>query len=96
MRIRIGKGGDQQLQEHRLLLGRLAAEFHALLLQRADQGAVAGFRVVGDELARRRAALALDDLALEGHRIDVVALHFGEELGVIDRSPAARCACRIG
>ena len=44
------EGGDQQLQEHRLLLRRLAAEFDALRLQQADQGAVAGLGVVGDEL----------------------------------------------
>ena len=76
--------GDQQLQEHRLLLRRLAAEFHALGLQQADQGGIAGLRVVGDEGVAGGAPLALDDLALERDRIDIVALHFGEKLRIID------------
>ena len=78
------KGGDQQLQEHRLLLGRFTAEFDALRLQQADQGGVAGLGVVGDEGLARRALLAFDDLALERDRIDIVALHVGEKLRIID------------
>src|SRR6266404_5205463 len=78
------EGRYQQLQEHRLLLRRLAAEFDALLLQQADQRSIAGLRVVGDEGFARRAPLALDDLSLERDRIDVIALHFGEKLRIID------------
>ena len=88
------EGRDQQLQEHRLLLRRLAAEFDALRLQQADQRAVAGLGIVGDELVAV-APLALDDLALERHRIDVVALDFGEELRVIDGRRLARAHAEL-
>src|SRR5882672_4915011 len=90
-----GKGGDQQLQEHRLLLRRLAAEFDALRLQQADQCAVAGFRVVSDEGLAGGAPLALDDLALERDRVDVVALHLGEELRIIDGRRLARAHAEL-
>src|SRR5258708_786919 len=75
------KGRDQQLQEYRLLLRRFAAEFHALGLQQPDQGAVVGFRIKCDKLLAG-ALLSLDDLALEGHRLDAAAFYFGEKLRI--------------
>ncbi len=78
------------MQQHRLLFRRLAAEFDALALQQSDQGAVVGLGVIGHELVTV-APLTLDDLAFQGHRLDVVALHIGEELRVVDggRLPGA-------
>ena len=43
------EGRDQQLQENRLLLGRFASEFHVLLLQQTDQGAVVGLGIEDDK-----------------------------------------------
>jgi hypothetical protein len=71
------------LQENRLLFRRLATELDALGLQRADERAVAGLRVIGDELIPV-ASFALDDLPFQGDRIDAVAFDFGEKLRVVD------------
>ena len=79
------EGRYQQLQEHRLLLGRLAAEFDPLLPAAVPikrRLLVSGLKVTNCSPER---SLAFDDFPLEGHRFDIIALHFGEELRVIDR-----------
>ena len=75
---------DEQLQQNRLLFRRLAAKLHALGLQQPDQRAVAGLGVVGHE-GVTGAPLALDVLPFQRYRLDIAALHFRQELRVIDR-----------
>jgi hypothetical protein len=60
-----------------------------MIVEQTNQGAVAGFRIVGHRLLAG-AALPLQYIAFEGDRVDVVALNFGEKLRVVDRRRGPR------
>ncbi len=71
--------GNEDLHQHRLLLGRPRLDLHVVVEQVADQPVVTG--AVGGELL---AAVehALNGAPVDGHALHATALHFGNELRV--------------
>ena len=85
---------DENLQQQRLLFGRLAFDQHAILEQIADERAVVGFRAVGGE---GLAALecARDLAAFDGDLVDAAFGDLRVELRVFERTGLRRAVAEI-